>query len=108
MKLARFTESGNPRIGKVVDGNVVDLSRVKGVGFSMRQLLANLPDLRGALEAASGPAFPLSSVKLEAPINDPLKFLAIGMNYKEHAEEARAAEFRFRRVSSGSTNKYRA
>jgi 2-keto-4-pentenoate hydratase/2-oxohepta-3-ene-1,7-dioic acid hydratase in catechol pathway len=30
-------------------------------------------------------------VKLEAPVKDPQKFLAIGMNYKAHAEEARAA-----------------
>jgi 2-keto-4-pentenoate hydratase/2-oxohepta-3-ene-1,7-dioic acid hydratase in catechol pathway len=33
----------------------------------------------------------LSVVRLEAPINDPQKFLAIGMNYKAHAEEAAAA-----------------
>jgi 2-keto-4-pentenoate hydratase/2-oxohepta-3-ene-1,7-dioic acid hydratase in catechol pathway len=57
----------------------------------MRQLLAALPELRAWLEAATGPTFPLDSVKLEAPCGDPQKFLAIGMNYKAHAEEARAA-----------------
>jgi 2-keto-4-pentenoate hydratase/2-oxohepta-3-ene-1,7-dioic acid hydratase in catechol pathway len=91
MKLARFTEGGRTRIGKVVGTSVIDLSGVQGVGASMRQLLGDLDRLRPALEAATGPALPLASVHLEAPIADPQKFLAIGMNYKEHAEEARAA-----------------
>jgi len=91
MKIARFTEGGITRFGKIVDSKVVDLSGVDGVGGSMRQLLENLPKLRTTLEAARDPAYALQSIKLEAPINDPQKFLAIGMNYKAHAEEARAA-----------------
>jgi 2-keto-4-pentenoate hydratase/2-oxohepta-3-ene-1,7-dioic acid hydratase in catechol pathway len=91
MKLLRFTEGGRTRIGKLVDDSVIDLSGVAGVGTSMRQLLADLPALRGALEAAVGPSYPLGGVKLEAPIDDPQKYLAIGLNYKAHAEEARAA-----------------
>jgi len=35
--------------------------------------------------------FALADVKLEAPINDPQKYLAIGMNYKAHAEESARA-----------------
>jgi 2-keto-4-pentenoate hydratase/2-oxohepta-3-ene-1,7-dioic acid hydratase in catechol pathway len=35
--------------------------------------------------------FALNAVKLEAPVNDPQKYLAIGLNYKAHAEEAKAA-----------------
>ena len=57
----------------------------------MRALLANLPALRPALEKAAGPRFALSRVKLAAPIDDPQKFLAIGMNYVAHANEAAAA-----------------
>jgi 2-keto-4-pentenoate hydratase/2-oxohepta-3-ene-1,7-dioic acid hydratase in catechol pathway len=91
MRIARFTEGGITRFGKIVDSKVVDLSGVDGVGGSMRQLLENLPKLRTNLEAARGPAYALQSIKFEAPINDPQKFLAIGMNYKAHAEEARAA-----------------
>jgi len=91
MKLVRFTEGGRTRIGKVAAGKVIDLSGIEGVGNSMRQLLQNLPALESALEAANTPSFPLSSVKLEAPVNDPQKFLAIGMNYRAHAEEARAS-----------------
>lgn len=91
MKLARFTKDGDTRIGKIVGDSVVDLSGVAGVGTSMRAVIADLPVLRPALEAAEGRAFPLSEVVLEAPVNDPQKFLAIGMNYKKHAEEARQA-----------------
>jgi len=91
MKLVRFAEAGSTRIGKVEDGRVVDLSKVPGVGDSMRRLIADLPRLRGALEAADGARFALDQVTLAAPIDDPQKYLAIGLNYKAHAEEARAA-----------------
>jgi 2-keto-4-pentenoate hydratase/2-oxohepta-3-ene-1,7-dioic acid hydratase in catechol pathway len=57
----------------------------------MRALLTRLDDLRPSLEAADGPAFALADVRLEAPITDPQKFLAIGMNYQAHADEAAAA-----------------
>jgi len=91
MKLARFTEGGLTRIGKVVGDHIVDLSQISGVTPSMRQLLADLDHLRPALAAASEPVFALAAVHLEAPIADPQKFMAIGLNYKEHAEEAKAA-----------------
>ena len=91
MKLCRFVEGGRTRIGRVAGDQVVDLSEVDGVGGSMRDLLTNLPTLRAALEKAAGPCFGLSQVKLAAPIEDPQKFLAIGMNYVAHANEAAAA-----------------
>lgn len=91
MKLCRFTENGTTRLGKVVGETVVDLSAVAGPGDSMRALLTTFDETRAALEAVTAPAYPLSAVKLEAPINDPQKYLAIGMNYQAHAEEAAAA-----------------
>lgn len=99
MKLARFRVGGGPiRLGRVeltgddwCVGEVVDLSAVPGLGTSMRRVIADLPELRDAIAVADGERFPLSEVTLEAPIDDPQKYLAIGMNYKEHAEEARAA-----------------
>ncbi len=91
MKLARFTHNGSTRIGKVVDDQVIDLSGVAGVTGSMRLLLTDLPTLRSALEASAAPSFPLADVVLEAPVNDPQKYLAIGMNYQAHADEAAAA-----------------
>jgi 2-keto-4-pentenoate hydratase/2-oxohepta-3-ene-1,7-dioic acid hydratase in catechol pathway len=91
MKLARFTHNGSTRIGKVVGERVIDLSGVSGVTGSMRSLLTDLPALRPSLEKCDAPAFPLSDVLLEAPVNDPQKYLAIGMNYQAHADEAAAA-----------------
>jgi 2-keto-4-pentenoate hydratase/2-oxohepta-3-ene-1,7-dioic acid hydratase in catechol pathway len=91
MKLCRFEHSGRIRIGKVTRNSVVDLSGVPGVGTSMRELLADLPRLRPALDAAVAPSHALDAVRLLAPIDDPQKYLAIGMNYKAHADEAAAA-----------------
>jgi len=91
MKLCRFEESGAIRLGKIVSDAVVDLSGLPGVGRSMRSLIGALPQLRDALETARGPEFGLDAVRLAAPIIDPQKYLAIGMNYKAHADEAAAA-----------------
>jgi 2-keto-4-pentenoate hydratase/2-oxohepta-3-ene-1,7-dioic acid hydratase in catechol pathway len=92
MKLARFTVDGRTRLGKVVDDTIVDLSTVvPDCEASMRRLLERLPQLHEELERAAAPTFPLAGVRLEAPIDDPSKFLAIGMNYKAHAEESAKA-----------------
>jgi 2-keto-4-pentenoate hydratase/2-oxohepta-3-ene-1,7-dioic acid hydratase in catechol pathway len=91
MKLVRFTKDGATRFGKIEGGNVIDLSAVPGIGDSMRALLGNFSALKPLIEAVAGPVHDLSEVRLEAPINDPQKFLAIGMNYQEHANEAAAA-----------------
>jgi 2-keto-4-pentenoate hydratase/2-oxohepta-3-ene-1,7-dioic acid hydratase in catechol pathway len=91
MKLARFSHGDSTRIGKVVGDRIVDVSAIPGVTASMRQVLADLPALRPALEAADAPSLALAEVTLEAPIADPQKYLAIGMNYEAHALEAEAA-----------------
>ncbi len=91
MKLCRFLHEGTTRIGRILDDRVVDLSVVPGIGASMRALLSDLPALRPTLEAVSVPFYPLAQVRLAAPIDDPQKYLAIGMNYRAHAEEAAAA-----------------
>lgn len=91
MKLVRFTQAGKTRIGKFVQGQVIDLSAVTGDSDSMRAVLTQWSELRARLQAVTAPAFALEQVRLEAPIHDPQKYLAIGLNYKAHAEEARAA-----------------
>ena len=91
MKLARFIREGRTHIGKVVGDHIVDLAPVVGLGSSMRSLLVRLPEIRDALDALNGPEIPLARVTLTAPITDPQKYLAIGMNYEEHAREAEAA-----------------
>lgn len=91
MKLVRYRHGSQTRLGKVVGDRVVDLSETVGGGDSMRQLLTVLPAYRNVLDVATGPSLALSDVVLAAPIHDPQKFLGIGMNYRQHAEEARQA-----------------
>jgi 2-keto-4-pentenoate hydratase/2-oxohepta-3-ene-1,7-dioic acid hydratase in catechol pathway len=94
MRIATFTESGRTRLGLVHGEEIVDLA-------------AAAPDLPGemtAFLAAGAPAraraatalaqatrrLPLSAVLLEAPLLRPPKFLAIGLNYADHAAETGA------------------
>lgn len=92
MKLTRFTVEGRTRLGKVVDDRIIDISTAApDAGHSMRLLLEQLESLRPAIEALDAPFFALADVVLEAPIADPRKYLAIGMNYQSHVDEAEAA-----------------
>lgn len=92
MKIARFRVGDGPvRLGRVDGDSITDLSGVSGLGTSLRALLPRLSELRGVIEGTEADRLPLSEVTLETPVDDPQKFLAIGMNYKEHAAEARLA-----------------
>jgi 2-keto-4-pentenoate hydratase/2-oxohepta-3-ene-1,7-dioic acid hydratase in catechol pathway len=92
MKLARFTVEGRTRLGKVVDDRIVDISAaVPDAGDSMRLVLETFDNVRSAIEGVDSPSFAIADVTLEAPIADPRKYLAIGMNYQAHADEAAAA-----------------
>jgi 2-keto-4-pentenoate hydratase/2-oxohepta-3-ene-1,7-dioic acid hydratase in catechol pathway len=92
MKLVTFTHQGVTRIGKVVDRQVLDLSRaLPSLPRTMRELLALGPSALDAVRhaaAAHDSLLPLDGVALEAPVPDPRKFLAIGMNYRDHIEES--------------------
>jgi 2-keto-4-pentenoate hydratase/2-oxohepta-3-ene-1,7-dioic acid hydratase in catechol pathway len=93
MKLARFTSAGQTRIGVVRDGHVVALpDLIADAPATIKAVLAAGPGLIRRIEAAAAkaaPGAPVDSVRLEAPVPDPQKYLAIGMNYEDHAEEAR-------------------
>ncbi|MER5278592.1 fumarylacetoacetate hydrolase family protein [Streptomyces sp. NPDC002809] len=92
MKIARFRVADGPiRLGRVDGDRITDISDVPGAGTSLRAILPVLGTLREAFLAADGPGLPLDAVVLEAPVDEPQKYLGIGMNYKEHAEEARLA-----------------
>lgn len=92
MKIARFrAPDGSVRLGRVDAETVTDISAAPGVGISLRAILQELPGLRETIQAADGERHELSEVTLEAPVDDPQKYLGIGMNYAAHAEEARAA-----------------
>jgi 2-keto-4-pentenoate hydratase/2-oxohepta-3-ene-1,7-dioic acid hydratase in catechol pathway len=90
MKLARFHIADGPtRLGRVEGDRITEIGSV--AGSSLRAILPRLAELRPALESANDGTHPLAEVTLDAPVDEPQKYLAIGMNYKAHADEARAA-----------------
>ena len=92
MKLVTFTQNGSTRIGAMKGADsVVDLTAIDpSLPESMLDLLAGGDEaMERARAAASGDAaVSLSKVTLEAPIARPGKALAIGLNYRDHAQEA--------------------
>jgi 2-keto-4-pentenoate hydratase/2-oxohepta-3-ene-1,7-dioic acid hydratase in catechol pathway len=79
-----FTDpSGARRIGALDGDTVRDAGAAGPEGF--------VPSAEGwrTVAAASGPAYPLGDVRLEAPVV-PSKLVCIGLNYRDHAEETGA------------------
>ena len=101
MRLVQF-EASNPeaRLGAIVGDRVIDLAaaaRNSGqnntpLQSTLRLLQAGEPALTVARKLAQEPsssasALPLSSVRLIAPISQPSKIVAIGLNYRDHCAE---------------------
>ncbi len=89
MKLIRYSQDGTPHLGAVKDDRVIALDNA---GFpTMLSIVEGgeeaLAKVRAFVDAAdAGPA--LADVTLLAPVERPSKYLAIGMNYAKHLEEA--------------------
>lgn len=90
MKLLRFESDGKPVLGVLKDDAIVPLDQL---GYpTMLALIKNgesgLTKVR-ELAANSSPKLSLKQAHLLAPLERPGKYLAIGMNYRKHAEEAK-------------------
>jgi 2-keto-4-pentenoate hydratase/2-oxohepta-3-ene-1,7-dioic acid hydratase in catechol pathway len=82
VKAVRYAHpSGATRIGRLDDGVIVDAGPAGPLGF--------VPDEKGwtAIESADGVAHEVGAVDLLHP-TEPRKILAIGLNYRSHAEES--------------------
>ena len=91
MKILRFEHLGSPTAGVVVEKRVVPLEDLLPGIKQVRQLAAGGPALLERLKAALPDAHPvaaLADVHLLPPVERPGKYLAIGMNYAKHVEEA--------------------
>jgi len=93
MRLITFTHDNRTRIGAMREtGQVLDLTAADP------ELPATMIDLsrepkameRARNAAESAPEIELADVRLEAPVPRPSKVLAIGLNYRDHAEETGA------------------
>ena len=92
MKLVTYSVRGAISIGIVVDNRVIDLpGSDPSLPRTMREFLQAGPsalERARAIDVQNAPGWPLADVRLEAPVPNPEKFLAIGMNYKKHKQEA--------------------
>ena len=108
MKLVRFSQNGqSPKLGALQGDRIADLQASlaatlakRGVARAQAIAAALVPDsTREFLEGGSASqdavasitewvTVPCSAARLHAPIADPSKFICIGLNYRDHAEEA--------------------
>jgi acylpyruvate hydrolase len=108
MKLVRFSLNGHsPRLGALQGDRIADLQASVAASLARRGVV-RAQEIAASLVPASSRAFleggvaaqeavaaitewvtvPAASARLHAPINDPGKFICIGLNYRDHAEEA--------------------
>jgi 2-keto-4-pentenoate hydratase/2-oxohepta-3-ene-1,7-dioic acid hydratase in catechol pathway len=91
MKLVTYRHRGEISIGKVEGDRVIDLPRhAPDLPATMLDFLRAGPNAMARAHAVRGDhaALPLAQVELLAPVPNPSKFLAIGMNYRKHVDEA--------------------
>src|SRR4029077_12411252 len=69
--------------GTVPEAGILSGDSVTGLGRGMISVIT-----LGRPLVSSGPSYPLSSVKLMAPIPKPPKLICVGLNYRDHAREA--------------------
>ncbi len=94
MKLITFDAGQGPRLGALVNGQVVDLAAASPgkLPADMRQFLelgeTGLERARSVVkQALTEQTIPLDRVKILAPILNPQKIVAIGLNYMDHCRE---------------------
>ena len=107
MKLVRFSSNGqSPRVGVLQGDRIADLQASLAASLARRGVV-RAQDIAATLVPASTREFleggaatqdaiasitewvtvPSASARLHAPIADPGKFICIGLNYRDHAEE---------------------
>ena len=95
MRLVTFTRNGSTRVGAIVDERtLVDLNAADPtIPTDMLALIEDGDDTMDRARAAAAgekSRIALSDVTLEAPVRHPRKVLAIGLNYRDHAQETNA------------------
>lgn len=89
MKLVSFsTKDGNIRPGALAEGDtVVDLSAA-GYADTLAVIAGGVASVN---KSGSYPSYKMSEVRLHAPLANPPRVFAIGLNYREHAIESKMA-----------------
>ncbi|MBI1218613.1 MAG: 5-carboxymethyl-2-hydroxymuconate isomerase [Rhodobacteraceae bacterium] len=97
MKLVSYIRIGRPRVGRLVDGGIVELEASTPHGRAgLRQLIARcaLAEIAAETEGV-GPTVALSDVTLLPVIPDPAKILCIGLNYANHVAETKRSDAQY-------------
>lgn len=92
MRLLRFKTGGAPRLGVLNGDLIAPLDSIAADYPTMLSIVAGGDEALAKVKATAAietDRIALGSAKLIAPIERPGKYLAIGMNYRKHAEEAR-------------------
>lgn len=79
MKIAQFYDNGIIRLGLVLSASIVPID------FN-GDMIAFIKS--GQSPKPAGGAVPINTIRLAAPITRPSKIIAIGLNYRDHAEES--------------------
>jgi 2-keto-4-pentenoate hydratase/2-oxohepta-3-ene-1,7-dioic acid hydratase in catechol pathway len=92
MKLATFTQGGRTRIGLVEGREIADVGAAAELPRDMVGLLRLGAEgvRRAAAALPVAPRIPLAEARLEPPVPNPPKFLAVGLNYEDHVREVGA------------------
>ena len=91
MKFVRYREGAGVGLGVVKGDGIVSFATLGWAYPTMRALIEAGPQASAAIDQKLGSAEPdlaLAGAELLAPIERPGKYLAIGMNYAKHLEEA--------------------
>lgn len=90
MKLVTYQIAGRQGVGALKDDAVIDLTAA-GLPASMRELIAGGTALLAKAALIESPLLPLQGLRLLAPVPDPQKVVAIGLNYMDHCREQNVA-----------------
>ncbi len=91
MKLARFRINNEISFGLIQGQCVIDFNKINLPYSDLQEIIQNGKEALDVISqfcAGKSAHYKLSDITLLAPVPRPGKFLAIGMNYKKHEEEA--------------------
>jgi 2-keto-4-pentenoate hydratase/2-oxohepta-3-ene-1,7-dioic acid hydratase in catechol pathway len=94
MKLAMYACGGGARLGLIRGEKIFDLTGAGGPAAMLDLILAGpaaWARVKGSVPADEAVSLPLSEVRLLAPLPDPPKIVAIGLNYMDHCREQNVA-----------------
>jgi 2-keto-4-pentenoate hydratase/2-oxohepta-3-ene-1,7-dioic acid hydratase in catechol pathway len=91
VRLLRFNDQGRARLGVVREETIIPLDTLRTNYPTMLSIIAAgdraVDQVRNVLDVSTS-GIPLADAQLLSPVERPGKYLAIGMNYRKHVEEA--------------------